>query len=188
MYFLPRNNLFYSFIVHVRPAYRYAGVLLALSVVAYSWFAVVYVPAQKIIAWHQQEITRLTGQHDELEQAQKTTNQLEQSVHELRSKLRSSSQGKSIEHLQQDAMTKAVSLATESGLSLVSCTADTSVDKDWYVKNKLTVALTGELGACASFLAHLKQVQSTRVKSLQLTQAEQARYNLTCVLSVMAPK
>ena len=187
MYFLQRNTRFYSTIVHTRPWYRYSFTSLLLGALFYSWFSFFYNPLCSTNKLYQQELNQASEHHIQLKHAMAGCKKCEQLIHELKSKIRLHTKGKSAQELLQDTMTYILQYVNAKHLDLTNCKLDSECEKEWCLKRKLFFELcSGDLQSLLYFLANKSHEFLFNCSKLNIALTQQGRFALACTLDCIA--
>ena len=188
MYFIPRNNRFYSWAVHTKPGLRYLITLVLIGTVGSGWWFVdtwLY----DFIEQKQQELSALHKQCIQCTHAQHACCQLQTSIPVLQKTERSYVTGDSLEEALQVQTMFVLDQADKAGLALNGYNAGTEADKGWYAKNMVRFDFSGTHGQLMKFLAILVDDHNMiQCDSVRLTHAENDSLTITCQMRFMAIK
>ncbi len=152
MYFIPRNNRFYSYIAHIKPWIRYSGTLVIASSIIILWLYGVYFRLEALIDQHTSQISHMRKQYEQLTQAQLACKQLEKSIFVLKQDREAfTSKGTIQDELQARALF-VIQQAQEAGLALNSYNVTKSVKKSWCLKYPAHFEFSGAIKQMIMFL------------------------------------
>ena len=157
MYFIPRNNQFYSFIAHRRPFYRYMLTLFVISFIFVFWIVGLYFPLGARIDYSLTELTKLRTQCQQINKAKRSCVQLESSLQTLHGDVRFNEPEKITKNSLQSNLLLILDQAKNTGLALNHYTMDKKIDDQWAKKNNAHFTFTGNLKQIMDFLKQLKK-------------------------------
>lgn len=152
MYFLPRNNKVYSFLVHLNASYRYALTLGICLVGIALWFLAIHTPISNSYFKINQEAKSLHNQQMLFEQASKGYATLANSVEKLKNEIKQYSPHKTNEQYVHDALLFLIDQSARCNIVMNNCTIDSEQDKKWYIENSVSISITGEFEKILKFL------------------------------------
>ncbi|MGB8367417.1 MAG: hypothetical protein WCD44_03600 [Candidatus Babeliales bacterium] len=152
MYFIPRNNKFYSFIAHLHFLSRYLLTLLAVSSILILWLLLVYFPISTHIDQSFLKLAQLRNQCKQIDKAKRKCQRLEQSLYlanpQNKKLLRNSFQSNLLFILEQ---------AKKNELLLNKYTMDKKSNNKWVIQHSSEFIFTGNLSQITNFLQQLKK-------------------------------
>lgn len=190
MYFLPRNNAFYSRIVYMKPVHRYAATGAAIIVLIGVWFFGIHGVLESRIGQTHAEIKRLHEQELMIKQSTLDIAQLSTSITDMQAKLKSYSNKKSIHDNFQSAMMAFINQAGMCGLAMQACTVTEQKDESWYIRNGVNIDVSGSFDQLLKFVQSLStsgQLVAMHHATLTHT-AINNKLNLRCGLDVIVIK
>lgn len=152
MYFIPRNNKFYSFIAHLHSLSRYLLTLLAVSSIFVLWLLLVYFPLSTHIDQSFLKLAQLRNQCKQIDKAKRNCQQLEQSLcfSNLQSK-------KLLQNSFQSNLLFILEQAKKNELLLNKYTMDKKNNGKWVAQHSSEFIFTGNLSQITNFLQQLKK-------------------------------
>ncbi len=185
MYFMPRGNKLYAFIVGIRPVYRYGLTLLLSSIISLVWLFGVYYSLDDIINRYQCDIKTFKEQITVLQQTKKDCKQLDKSLQQLHHTLTKKAEEQSSTHNVQSYVNFIIQQAYQANLSLNSCTIENEVDKRWYYTYRLVSNFKGNIQQIINFFNTLRashmMLQSNR---MHLVSIDEHVLDLTCTFNI----
>ena len=187
MYFIPRNNRFYSWAVHAKPSVRYFITIVLIGGTGSGWwFADTWLDT--FIEQKQQELSALHKQYMQCTHAQHACRQLQTSIPTLQKKIQSYATDANMQPLQAQTMF-VLDQAHQAGLSLHGYSADTEVDKGWYAKNMARFDFGGTPDQLTKFLATLTDDhQMIQCDQIRITHTEDDKATIACQMRFMMIK
>ncbi len=152
MYFLPRNNKLYSFLVHLNVSYRYALTLLICLTGIAIWFFAIHTPISSSFDKISRETKQLQNQQILFDQASKSYASLASSVEKLKNEFKKYAPHKTNEQYVHDALLFLIDQAAQCNITMNSCTIDNEQDRKWYIENSVSIAVTGEFEKIIKYL------------------------------------
>ena len=190
MYFLPRNNKFYSFVVHIRPLYRYLLTALVLSAVFYAWFFGIYKNIDNAIQQYQASLARSQTQQEACTNARKACKQLEPQVAQLQTAIGKHAQlGHTATERLQASMMTVFDCAQRAGLEFNACRIEKENDNGWYTTHLMSMEFVGSLSNALHFFEALQKanlILAYERVELHCTQAN--IFTINCWLELSAVK
>jgi len=188
MYFIARNNRFYSWAVHTKPGLRYLITLLLVGSLGSGWWVTDWW-FHAVIEQKQQELSALHKQCVQCTHAHHACCQLQTSIPALQKTIQSYATAASLEESLQAHTMFVLEQARNVGLSLNGYSADNEVDKGWYAKSRARFDFGGTRDQFMKFLATLaadqKMIQCDQVR---LSRAEHDSLSITCQMKFMVIK
>lgn len=187
MYFLPRNNAFYSRIVYIKPLRRYALTGVAAIGLVGVWYFGVHSLLVSRTTHTQAHIKQLRQQEAMIKQSTLDISQLDKSIASMQDTLKAHT--KSSDSF-QSAMMALVNQAGICGLAMQACAVTEQKDESWYHKNTVSVDVSGSFEQLLKFVqslstpGHLMAMHNatlTRIPTLN-------KFNLRCALDVIVIK
>ncbi len=157
MYFIPRNNKFYSFIAHFRPFYRYMLTFFIISFIFVLWGIGIYLPLGAYIDHSFIKLTKLCKQCQQINKAKRNCVQLERSLQALHRDVEFNKPEKITKNPLQSNLLFILNQAKNTGLVLNHYTMDKKIDDQWAKKNNVHFTFTGGLKQIMDFLKQLKK-------------------------------
>jgi len=157
MYFIPRNNQFYSFIAHLRPFYRYMLTLFIISFIFILWAIGIYFPLGAHIDHSFTKLTKLRTQCQQINKAKRNCVELERSLQTLYRDAESDKPEKTTQNPLQSNLLFILDQAKNTGLVLNHYIMDKKTDDQWTKKNSAHFTFTGNLKQIIDFLKQLKK-------------------------------
>lgn len=152
MYFLPRNNAFYSFFVHIRPLYRYLVTLLFAAMIGYGWFYGVYCNIAIISAHYQNDIVRMQQNHTEAKKAAQEKEKVQRSIASLKESLNTyMADGETPHDRLQNILDTILERAMMDGLDFNACTIEKEIEKNGYMQQIVACELSGSFDTILLF-------------------------------------
>lgn len=163
MYFIPRNNWLYSFLI-TRHRWQWGCMTLVLSAaIIAAWWLFCLVPLQDRVARVQQEHSLLLGQQSALAHLTQEVHALESHIAVLQGEFRSlvGSSGAEYKRLLNAVLVYVV----ESGLALDNCSLKVPEtqklgDKPWCVTHPVELSVSGTFAQLLTFFQRLGAQQS----------------------------
>jgi len=157
MYFIPRNNKFYSFIVHLRPSYRYMLTIFIISFIFGLWIVGIYFPLGAHIDHSFTKLAKLRTQCQQINKAKRSCVQLEHSLQTLYRDVQFNKPERTAQNPLQSNLLLILDQAKNTGLALNHYTMDKKIDDQWARKNSAHFTFTGNLKQIMGFLKQLKK-------------------------------
>jgi len=188
MYFLPRNNKFYSWAAHIKPTYRYLLTGTVTIFLFLSWWFFIYIPFESVIHTYQKQITAMHTQYKNIKKAQKSCTGLEQSIKNLQSTVQSYCVD--CDNSQQDQLTQLLHHIEKSGLHLQEYNVVATQDKDWYLCDNAHCVFEGSLSQFMNFLQELQQSkQLIACENISLNRtSDDNLFNISCDMQFFTVK
>jgi Tfp pilus assembly protein PilO len=187
VYFLPRNNKFYSFIVHLKPNYRYGLSLLVCGIFALVWMLAIHMPLQYSMSHATKEIKHLNSQCALCDQATGACASLATMVESM--KVEVNKHIVDISQNTQDALLFVINQAHRNNLAILGCTIDGDVDQQWYVEHAITFDVEGDFKNLMKFFESIKgSSHLIAIKQYNLARANETSFSLKGVLGVIEAK
>lgn len=187
MYFLPRNNKFYSFIVHLKPNYRYGLTLVFCCAVAGIWLLAIHLPLQYSINHATKEIKHLQSQFLLCDQATGACASLATTIESMKVEVKK--QTVDVSQNTHDALLFIINQAHRNNLAVRGCNIESDADQQWYIEHAVTFDVSGDFNQLIKFFESIKN--STHLISLKqynLARSGDNQFNLKGVLGVMETK
>ena len=157
MYFIPRNNKFYSFIAHLHSFYRYLLTFAVISSIFMLWAIIIYLPLTTHIDHSFAKLTKLRTQCQQINKAKCSCVQLERSLQTLHRDVQFNKPEKTTQNHLQSNLLLILDQAKNTGLALNHYTMDKKTDDQWAKKNNAHFTFTGNLKQIMDFLKQLKK-------------------------------
>jgi len=188
MYFLPRSSKFNAWVVTVKPLHLYLLTAIILSATVGVWLFGVYFRLNAMIVQQQVQIKQHQEQALNVTQIRNSHELLASSVQEMHKTISEYSVHNETQELQA-SMIFLINQATNSGLAMLSCSCDRSVDKEWYVENGVSVDVSGSYEQLLNFLnACYDSEHLIGVKQLTMNRSSQDAFSLKAHLNLMVIK
>lgn len=161
MYFIARNNAIYSYIAHTSLKHCYLATLVAVCAIFVIGIYGIYYPLVSHIILLQAEHAKLQKQCDEMEQCDKTGQELLASVESGKKNIvdRAIDSHMKDEHCHK-AMLSILETITQLGLTLNAYGSCKEKDKEWYVKDVAHFDINGSMQKLMTFLEMIKKSSS----------------------------
>ena len=158
MYFIARNNAIYSYIAHTSLRRCYLATLVTVCVIFVIGIYGIYYPLVSHIILLQTEHARLQKQCDEIEQCDKTGQELLVSVESGKKNIadRAIDSQMKDEHCHK-SMLSILEIITQLGLTLNAYGSCKEKDKEWYVKDLAHFDMSGSMQKLMTFLETIKK-------------------------------
>jgi Tfp pilus assembly protein PilO len=181
VYFIPRNNRFYSAVAHIRPAYRYSLTCVLLALVAYGWIFHVYLPLEGTVNRYRQHIEQQRKCEHDAQQSAGVCKQLRESLASMRHEM----QGLQVAKAGDDSsaympVQSLIELLSRGGLSLQSCTTEKEIKQDWCTSALLSCECAGSWSNIQRFFQAAAQGHLITCKSMRITKKTQNTCALSC--------
>ena len=170
MYFIPRNNKFYSWAAHIKPTHRYLLTGLITTGLFFGWWFFVYMPLENYIGSYQKQLDVMHNQYTNMQKTIHSSIDIEQSIKDLQATMQSYCADCGTE--QKDQLTQLLDYVDQSGLHLKAYNVGQTQDKDWYESSTSHCVFAGNLNQ----FMHLLQVLQN---SKQLVACENISLNRT---------
>ena len=190
MYFLPRNNAFYSRIVYIKSLHRYAITAAASVALVSIWYFGVHGLLESSINHTQAEIKRLRQQEFMMKQSVVDSAQLDTSIAAMQGTLKTYTNKKLPSDNFQSAMMALVNQAGICGLAMQACTVAEQKNESWYTKNTVNVDVSGSFDQLLKFVqslsapSHLMAMHHATLTRIPANN----KFNLRCGLDVIVIK
>jgi len=155
IYFIPRNNRFYSFIAHLRPFYRYMLTFFIISFIFVLWIVGIYFPLGAHIDDSFIKLTELRKQCQQITKAKCSCVQLECLLQALQKDVLLNKPEKIIKNPLQSNLLFILDQAKNTGLVLNHYTMDKKINDP--VQNSTHFTFAGSLKQIMDFLKQLKK-------------------------------
>lgn len=165
MYFIPRNNRFYSLLISLKSAHLYAATGALMCVLVLLWWQAFYVPATKQLAILREEKRYLLHQQKLLD---KTTKEINFISHDVK-RLVAAYAGLAGNITARTALSSLLATALESGVTVVSCVCAAQQKNSWYVLHPIEIVCTGSFEHMMHFFNHLADAHVIIVDRMCLT-------------------
>lgn len=157
MYFIPRNNKFYSWAAHIKPMHRYILSGFLATILFVGWWFFLYSSIENIINIYQEQIKSLRIQNMNIFKEKKSVVQLERSVKDLRGTL--DSYCADCNTLQKSQLTFLLKYLEQVGLHLQAYNVGSVEDKEWYICQNAQCMF---IGTISQFLFLLNQLNTAQ--------------------------
>jgi len=184
VYFIPRNNRVYAFLI-TRSRFEWGALTLvfALALVTLWWF-VWYVPLQKRMLQAERDYTALCQQQAALVQTAHEINTLESQIEVLRTQLRQTLGNSSVGY--KRLLNALIINVVESGLALNNCSLKLPENKEWCRIHPVELQVAGSFGQLISLLQSLaNQEGAVFLKHLTIARLEDHKVNATLLFSLI---
>lgn len=186
MYFLPRNNKFFSFVVHLKSNYRYGLTVASCGMVVLIWMLAVHMPLQYSINHTDKEIKQLQSQFLLCDQANGSCLSLATTIESMKIEVKKQTEDEV--QSAQNAMLFLVEQAHKNNLHVKNCAIEADADQKWYIEHAITVDMSGEFNQLMKFFDAIKNsTHLVAVKQFNLTRNDEG-FNLKGVLGVIEVK
>jgi Tfp pilus assembly protein PilO len=184
VYFIPRNNRVYAFLI-TRSRFEWGAmtVALALAIVTLWWFAW-YVPLQKCMLKAEREYTELCQQQAALVQTAHEINALESQVVTLRTELRQTLGNSGVGY--KRLLNALIINVVESGLALNNCSLKLPETKDWCRVHPVELHVSGSFSQLITLLQALaNQEGAIFLKQFSIQRVEDHKASATLLFSLI---
>ncbi len=189
MYFIPRNNKFYSFIAHLRSSYRYLLTFVVISFIFILWAIIIYLPLAAHIDHSFIKLTQLRQQCQQIDKAKHNCRQLQHSLESFHGDTQFNKSEKAAKNPLQSNLLPILEQAKKSSLMLNQYATDKKIDDQWVTKNSTHFTFTGNLSQIMDFLKKLKKVNFLfGCDYFSLKNIENNSFRLTITLNIISPK
>lgn len=189
MYFIPRNNKFYSFIAHLHSFYRYLLIFVVISSIFILWAIIIYLPLSAHIDHSFAKLTQLRQQCQQIDKAKHNCRQLQHSLESFHADTQFNKSEKAAQNPLQSKLLLILEQAKKSGLMLNQYTTDKKIDDQWVTKNSTHFTFTGNLSQIMDFLKQLKKTDCLfGCDYFLLKNVENNSFRLTITLNIISPK
>lgn len=181
MYFISRNNRFYSFIVHTKPSHRY---YITAAIAAVSIGLIYYIPhiLETYHTIYAQEEKNLHNQLLESKQTHHRNNELNTNIEKLKATLPAPGN-----HNKESAsiIPLIINNAISSGLTVDSYNTNNLKDKQWYTKEQILFSFSGTVEQIMHFFSILEKSDLIiSISNWSITRNDQTTYNAQCTITV----
>ena len=188
MYFLPRDNKIYSFLVRRSQLYRYSLTILVVGLFICGWFFLLYLPSVTVLERYQAEVRQAKSKQSMIEQAALDHTQLSQRVSDMESFINHYAT-QSPATVFQSHIFFVVQQAAELGLTLSGASLEASHENEWYTKNGVSFELTGTIPQLIAWFDRIKNSKNMiRWNKLLLRKSDGNDFFCSCRLTFFAPK
>jgi len=189
MYFIPRNNKFYSFIAHLRPSYRFLLTFVVISSIFILWAIIIYLPLTAHIDYSFAQLAKLRQQCKQIDKAKHNCRQLQHSLQSFHTNRQFNKSEKTAQNPLQSNLLLILEQAKKSGLRLNQYTTDKKIDDQWVTKNSTHFTFAGNLSQIMDFLKQLKKADCLfGCDYFLLKNVENNSFRLTIALNIISPK
>jgi hypothetical protein len=161
MYFIARNNAIYSYIAHTGLRRCYLATLVAVCAIFVIGIYGIYYPLTSHIILLQSEHAKIQKQCDEMEQCDKTGQELLASIESGKKNIadRAIDSHMKDEHCHKFILS-ILETVTQLGLTLNAYGSCKEKDKEWYVKDVAHFDISGSMQKLMMFLEAIKKSSS----------------------------
>lgn len=190
MYFLPRTNKIFSWLVNQQVTHLYIGSFLILTMVLMSWFFFVYAAIDAQIDQLGTKLRQLQNQKIELAHAKTAHETLQKRVATLENDFKRAAQQDTIGHsLAIAALPHVVSAAQGCKIALTHCALENQTDAQWYTQTQVSVTAQGTMDHIKQFFSQLqKEGHMVKMTNLTLNHDTQGVYTMHVRLDFIALK
>lgn len=183
MYFVVRNNKFYTMAARIKPLYRYAITLISLFFLSCAWLYGVYYPLNTVINSYCRDIVQLRKKARDRHVIDQECAQLTNKIHASEDALKQCGHGQSDVQLAQSHLFFIVQQAKKIGLQFHGCNARHSVHHDWYTSHENCFDFSGTLQQMSLFLTALQESQKMlQCYQLSVQHTDGAVFAINCSL------
>ena len=187
MFFIPRNNKFYSLIVHIKPLYRYLATLITVCAMVTVWFYGIYSRLEASIDHYNAQINQLRKQSQQVKCAEQKCKKIAQSIDVLARDNQTYQSPENDQAYFQSRLLFVLHTARTAGLSLNTYTDDKMIKKKWCCKNKTHFSFTGDMQQVVNFFHSLQSSgKMITCDNLSLTRQDNNKFAMNCDLKFVA--
>lgn len=190
MYFLPRNNAVYAFLVSIPPAYRYIITIACILCISYAWFIGPYTYLETVKLSYDAQMLCMEHERMSYERSPHIQKKLSQSITHLEQDIADFKDSANSDPSDVHTMLMQLLGTTEQyGLTFNSCDLDKQINCDWYFNNKVNVSVNGTLEQIILFLSALtNQSRLIVCEHLSLHALEKDLFKACCVINLCTVK
>lgn len=187
MYFIPRNNWFYTFAVRTRPMTRYLYTFALATLIILFWLYAVYFRTEAAIDHRTTCVMQLRTQSEQLTHANHAVKKLTESIGALQREVQSYALPTNKEEELQSRVLYVLSQAQENGLELDTYDAAKKIEKPWCTKHCMHFVFSGRT---QQVIAFLKTIQSSgkmiSCANISLHRQDDNSFQMACDMSFVS--
>ncbi len=187
MYFIPRNNKFYSWAAHIKSTHRYVLTGLLTTGLLFGWWFFIYIPLEESINLYQKQIDTMHNQYMHMKKTLYSSIGFQQSIKDLQATVQSYCID--CDEQQQDQLSQLLGYVEKSGLDLKIYNVLKSKDKDWYMCDTSHCVFAGNIMQFMDFLQILqKSKQLVTCENISLNHTNDELFNISCDMQFFTVK
>lgn len=184
MYFIPRNNRVYAFLI-ARSRFEWGAMTLGCCMAATSlWWYVWYIPLQRNILQAERDYTALCKQQDVLVKTAHEINELDTHISTLRTELRQTLGNSGVGY--KRLLNALIINVVESDLALNNCSLKIPETKEWCRIHPVELQVGGSFAQLVALLQALaNQEGAIFLKQINIERTENSKISATLLFSLI---